>query len=84
METKQAKRVNKRAIVSLGLLITLLAMPVSALTAHAAHGNPPVRHAWMHIHLVTGILFMVFGILHVIYNWKALKRYMPGSSRTDR
>lgn len=71
---------KKRAITSIGLFITLLLMPVSALIAHLAHGGGPARHAWLHIHVVAGIAFMIFGILHVVYNWKALKRYLSGKN----
>lgn len=72
-------KTNKRAVVSIGLFVTLLIMPISALIVHVTQGQP-TSHIWLHIHVVAGIAFMVFGILHVVYNWKALKRYLGGKS----
>ena len=71
------KKVNKRKIVSLLLLATLLMMPISALIVHVTHGTA-TSHKWLHYHTFFGILFVVVGIFHVIYNWKVLKNYFFG------
>lgn len=80
MSTNQKQKINKRAVTSIGLFITLILMPVSALIVHITHGQPS-SHVWLHIHVIAGILFTVFGILHAIYNWKALKRYIFGKNQ---
>jgi len=33
------------------------------------------RHFWMAVHDVAGILFVMFSVLHIVYNWKALVIY---------
>jgi hypothetical protein len=71
------KTFNKRKTVSLMLLATLIMMPVSAIIVHVTHGTA-ISHKWLHIHVLFGVLFMIVGIYHIIYNWKALKHYLTG------
>ena len=71
------KRLNKRAIVSLLLLVSLIMMPVSALVAHIAHGTT-ISHKFVHIHVLFGVLFIVSAVFHVVYNWRTLKFYLFG------
>lgn len=79
MKATKNREMNKRAVTSIGLFITLIIMPISALITHITHDGP-TSHIWLHIHVVAGILFTIFGILHVVYNWKALKRYIFGKN----
>jgi len=69
------KKYNKRKVVSLTLLATLIMMPISALIVHITHGRT-ISHLWLHIHVVFGVLFVVAGIFHVIFSWRALKHYL--------
>ena len=68
---------NKRKVVSLILLSTLIMMPISGIYVHVTHGTE-TSHKWLHIHVLFGVIFMVVGIYHVIYNWKVLKHYLTG------
>jgi len=68
------KTQNKRAIVSLILLVTFIMMPVSAIIIHSTHGMA-LSHTWLHFHVLFGVVFIVAGIFHIVYNWKALKNY---------
>jgi len=68
---------NKRKVVSLILLITLIIMPISALIVHVTHGKA-INHFWLHIHVTFGVLFVVAGIFHIVYNWRTLKNYLIG------
>ena len=73
--TKTTKKTfNKRAIVSLILLVTLIMMPVSGIIIHITHGTA-VSHSWLHLHVLFGVIFMIAGIYHIVYNWRALKHY---------
>jgi len=74
-----SKTFNKRKVISLILLVALIMMPVSAIVAHATHWTA-AHHTWLHIHGLFGVLFVVAGIFHVIYNWRALKHYLVGKS----
>ena len=68
---------NKRKVVSLILLATLIMMPASGVYVHIMHGTQ-TSHKWLHIHVLFGVIFMVVGICHVIYNWRTLKHYLTG------
>ena len=71
------KTSNKRVIVSLILLVTLIMMPASAAIVHITHGTA-ASHTWLHIHVVFAFIFIVAGIYHVVYNRRALKNYLLG------
>jgi uncharacterized membrane protein len=71
------KTFNKRKVVSVILLATLIMMPVSGIYVHVRHGTA-ISHTWLHIHVLFGVIFIVAGFYHVVYNWKALKRYLTG------
>ena len=70
------KRFNKRLIVSLTLLVASIMMPVSALINHVTGHESRFSHAWLHIHVVFGVIFVIAGIYHVVFNWKTLKYYL--------
>lgn len=70
-------KINKRKIVALLLVVTLIMMPISGAIIHVLHGTR-TEHKWLHIHVLLGVLFVIAGIFHIIYNWKALKRYCVG------
>lgn len=70
------KKTNKRSIISIGLLISLIMIPITAILAHATHITETTSHLWLHVHVLFGILFTVFGIFHIVYNWRALKYYI--------
>ena len=72
---KKKKKFSRRAIVSLILLLTTIMMPVSAWIAHATHGTA-VSHTWLHLHGLFGIMFMVAGVFHIIYNRRTLMHYL--------
>ena len=77
---KIEKRWNKRSIVSILLLLSLVMMPVSAVVIHVTHWNLSVSHSWLHIHFLCGLVFIFAASFHVVYNWKVLKRYLLGKN----
>jgi uncharacterized membrane protein len=74
---KTKKTFNKRKVVTLILLVTFIMLPISGAYIHITHGEA-TSHTWLHIHVLFGILFVVAGIYHVVYNWRALKHYLIG------
>jgi hypothetical protein len=66
---------NKRAVVSLLLLFSLIMLPVSAIIIHATHGRI-ISHTWLHLHAMFGLIFLIAGVFHAVYNWRALKNYL--------
>ena len=71
------KQNNKRKIVSILLLISLIAMPITGGITHATHEQMS-GHIWLHIHIFSGFIFTVSAIFHLIWNWKTMKRYITG------
>lgn len=69
---------NKRAFISTALFTSGLFLPISGLMNHVLQieGLTIVRHFWMSVHDIAGILFVIFSILHISYNWKALINYV--------
>jgi len=74
------KSFNKRKVVTLILLATLIIMPVSGAIVHIAHGTEN-SHTWLHIHVLFGIIFIVASVYHIVFNWKALKHYLLGKKQ---
>ena len=74
------KTSNKRFIVSLILLVTLIMMPVSAVIVHITHGTA-ISHTWLHLHVVFAVIFIGAGGFHVVYNWRTLKNYLFDKKR---
>jgi len=72
------KLFNKRAIISTALFTSGLFLPISGLMNHVLQfeGLTIARHFWMSVHDISGILFVIFSILHISYNWRALVNYV--------
>lgn len=72
METK--KKFNKRAFISIAMLVSLLGLPLSGIMNHVYQLEPLTqgRHFWMTIHNMSGLLFIIFAVLHIILNWRTI------------
>jgi len=73
----QKKQMNKRAFVSVAMFVSLMGLPVSGFMNHQLQFEPFTqgRHFWMSVHNVSAILFVVFALIHIVYNWRILKHY---------
>ena len=71
------KSFNKRAFISTALFISGLSLPFTGFMNHSLQFDnlSLERHLWMSAHDIAGILFVIFGILHITYNWRALLNY---------
>jgi hypothetical protein len=69
-----------RAFWSLLLAVTGLGLPWSGVELHAAghHGWTTATHAWMAVHWVSALLFMIAVVGHVVMNGRVLLRYVRG------
>jgi hypothetical protein len=77
MITKAKRPFNKRAFVSIAMFAAGLVLPFSGFMNHVLQFEQLTRerHFWMTVHNVTAILFAVFAIIHVVYNWRSLLHY---------
>jgi succinate dehydrogenase/fumarate reductase cytochrome b subunit len=71
------KPFNKRAFTSTALLTSGLVLPFSGLMIHILQFEKLTLegHFWMSVHDISGILFVIFSILHISFNWAALISY---------
>lgn len=71
------KPFNKRAFISTALFVSGLSLPFTGFMNHSLQfENLSVeRHFWMSAHDAAGILFIIFVILHISYNWRSLLNY---------
>ncbi|WP_310604984.1 DUF4405 domain-containing protein [Anaerosporobacter sp.] len=76
MKVKNKKSLNKRAIVSVSLLFMFILLPISGQMIGIVKDNPEAHYFWGGTHCLLGLLFSVFGIFHIVYNWKSLKYYL--------
>jgi hypothetical protein len=76
-QTVKRKTFNKRAFISSSLFVSGIILPFTGFINHNLQFDKLSieRHFWMTSHNVTGIIFVLFGILHISYNWKALLNY---------
>ena len=75
-DTKK-KPFNKRAFVSTALFICGLSLPFTGFMNHYFQFDKLSleRHFWMSVHNIASLLFVMFSILHISYNWKVLINY---------
>jgi len=69
---------NKRSFVSTAMILAGLALPFSGLMNHYLQFEQfsAERHFWMSVHNMSAILFCIFLIVHIIYNRKAIIKYI--------
>lgn len=67
-------KLDKRAFSAVMAGLSALCLPFSGLALHLLDGALPSqeRHAWMAVHTVLGIVFVVFAAWHVIINRRGL------------
>jgi len=73
------KSFNKRAVVSISLFIMFILLPLSGKMIVIMQDNHESMLIWVGIHSLSGLLFAVFGIFHIVYNWTVLKHYLKKS-----
>jgi hypothetical protein len=79
METIK-KSFNKRAFISSSLFISGLLLPLGWLIHFTdTEYYAKEKHFWMSVHNAATIVFVVFLIFHIVYNWKAMKGYLNKS-----
>jgi hypothetical protein len=71
------KSFNKRAFISTALFMSGLFLPFSGYMNHYFQFDTLTmeRHFWMSVHDIAGILFVIFSVLHISYNWRTLLNY---------
>jgi hypothetical protein len=78
MKTTEKKSFNIRAFVSSVMFAAGLVLPVSGLMNHNLQFAPLTleRHFWMAAHNMSALLFVVFTVIHVAFNRRALLHHL--------
>ncbi|MDR1645530.1 MAG: DUF4405 domain-containing protein [Tannerellaceae bacterium] len=63
---------NKRAVTSVILFITFIFMPVSGKMIQVSGRDI----FWVTLHGLSGEIFIIAGIFHIVFNWKTFKQYI--------
>ena len=73
-----SKPFNVRACCSTGMIVSSVILIISGLMNHRLQFEvfAQPRHFWMAVHNMTGSLFVLFAITHIILNRRALKNYL--------
>jgi cytochrome b subunit of formate dehydrogenase len=77
------KPFNKRAFVAIVIFLTGISLPVSGIMNHNLQPEPMTvdKHFWMSVHNFAAILFIIFVIVHIYYNWRVLMHYAKNATR---
>jgi hypothetical protein len=75
------KSFNRRAFISIVMFFSGLSLPFSGLMNHKLQFEQLTmeRHFWMTVHNSAAILFTIFAIIHISYNWRILINYAKKS-----
>jgi hypothetical protein len=70
-----------RSFVAATALLSGLSLPISGLANHLYGPDEmnDARHAWMALHNVLALIFLVFVIWHVVLNFRGLKKHIKGA-----
>jgi len=73
---------NLRAFTALMIAFTGLGLPLTGIYNHVYgfDGLSVARHAWMAAHNVLGVLFVIFGVWHVVLNRRVLGAYLRSAA----
>lgn len=73
----KTKNKNKRPITSIFAFISFMyVVPTGILTHFGEHGLEQFQHMIGAIHWTSSLIFLVSATIHIVLNWKSMKRYM--------
>jgi hypothetical protein len=75
------RKCNRRAIASVALFITFILMPVSGKMIQMFERGTFWGNVGLQLHALSAGIFMTAGVFHIVFNWKALMRYMRGKKK---
>lgn len=71
------KNLKKRPITSTFAFISFIYLVPSGILVHFVdHGLKQLDHIAGPIHWTSAMIFLVSAVIHLILNWKSMKRYM--------
>ena len=85
MKISQKKSFDMRKFVSVGLFFTLTSLVITGILIQTFElfENEFPAHFCTVVHVLTGFVFTVFSIFHIVLNWRSLKRYVKKTGETN-
>ena len=85
MKISQKKSFDMRKFVSVGLFFTLTSLVITGILIQTFElfENEFPAHFCTAVHVLTGFVFTVFSIFHIVLNWRSLKRYIKKTDETN-
>ncbi len=76
------KKINMRAVVSIGMTLALIFLALSGLLIHSLHGARAGRiyHTAITVHNASAVMMVAASLLHAVFNFRMLKRYFSGGA----
>jgi hypothetical protein len=84
MEVSPKEAFNRRKFISVSLFLTLAASVLAAIVIQifeALENNFFVSFFTV-LHIFTGLVFSVLSVIHIIFNWQAMKVYFKTKRST--
>lgn len=71
-----------RPFISIATFATFLCLAVSGVVLQTTDHQPytPAKVFFIVLHNISAIFFLMFTILHILKNWKAIKTYIKGKN----
>jgi hypothetical protein len=75
-------KMNKRSFVAITAALAFLGLAPTGYMNHVLQFSPMTQqhHAWMAAHNGLAVLFIFFGVWHIILNKRALLAYIKGAA----
>ena len=82
MVEEKKQSLNKRALASMFMFFSFICLPLSGIWLHYAQtGNLTTTvHFLMSVHNMAAFIFCIATMLHLKYNWNALKKHIISKS----
>ena len=86
MDKSRRNPVNKRALTSVGMLVSFAWLPPSGIALHLTESGSfqPIRHALMALHNMSAFLFLIAAAIHLGMNWKAMSQHLTSRAAEFR
>lgn len=80
--SQKNNKMTARPFVSLATFATFLCLAVSGVALQMTNHQPytPEKVFFTVLHNVSAIFFLVFSILHILKNWRAIRAYIKGKA----
>lgn len=78
MKQKNQSSFNRKAFVTIAMLVAGILLPISGIVNHRMQFDPltPARHFWMSVHNMSALLFVIMVVIHLFYNFRPLVNHM--------